>query len=124
MMKVTTVSAHIRLSRDVGSQWKTVELSAEATVDPNEDWALAQQGLYTMLTAQLRHLWSLNGHNGAESHVEATWDEIKAMPSPKDHWCPEHQTEFKRYEKDSRHWYSHSIPGGGWCKEQKTLTNS
>jgi hypothetical protein len=45
----------------------------------------------------------------------------KSLPSPKAHYCQEHQTVFKRFEKDGKHWYSHPIKGGGWCKEQPLL---
>ena len=30
--------------------------------------------------------------------------------------CPEHGEEYKRYEKNGSAWWSHQIPGGGWCK--------
>jgi hypothetical protein len=101
-MKVTQVSATIRFSKDTGQgAWKVIELGAEASVDPEENWALAQQGLYAMLTTQLRALWghpstgsgesgpehTQNGHEKPPSTtlrtgVEPTWEEIKAYPSP------------------------------------------
>lgn len=34
------------------------------------------------------------------------------------HYCEEHQTEFKRFEKDGRVWYSHKAPDGKWCREK------
>ena len=30
-------------------------------------------------------------------------------------WCPVHQCEMKRWEKDSRIWYSHKVDDD-WCK--------
>jgi hypothetical protein len=70
-MQVTTVSASVRYSKGLGpNEYKTVELTAEAHVDPDEDWLLAQQGLYAMLTAQLRALW---GQNGAASRTCPEW---------------------------------------------------
>ena len=34
------------------------------------------------------------------------------------HYCNEHGTEFKRFEKEGRVWYSHKAPDGKWCKEK------
>jgi hypothetical protein len=122
-MEVTTVSAHIRFSKEEKTGgWKTVELGCEANVGPEEDRCVGQSGLYAMLTQQLRALWSSNGHqNGSQSHPEGGWEAITVMPSPakespRPHWCSEHNTAFKRYEKDGRAWYSHRA-SNGWCKE-------
>jgi hypothetical protein len=65
-MKVNKVSATIRFSKEVHEGWKSVELGAEAALDPEDDWFLTQQGLYASLTGQLRTLW---GKNGALEHV-------------------------------------------------------
>jgi hypothetical protein len=129
-MKVTSVSVNVRYAKEIEGSWKTVELSAEATVDPEETWTLAQQGLYTMLTAQLRTIWGQNGHqNGSQKPVEGTWEELESYPSPdparqpppREHFCLEHQTEFKRYEKNGSIWYSHRNGEYGWCKEQPAM---
>jgi hypothetical protein len=95
-MRVDRVTAVLRYSAEAKGAWRTVELGAEATVDPEEDWALAQQGLYTRLTSQLREVWGWgkacpslgrrNGHNpehaqnGPEKPVEAAWEELKGAP--------------------------------------------
>jgi hypothetical protein len=55
-MKVNKVSATIRFSKEVHEGWKSVELGAEAALDPEDDWFLTQQGLYASLTGQLRTL--------------------------------------------------------------------
>jgi hypothetical protein len=31
-------------------------------------------------------------------------------------WCPIHQCEMKRREKDGKYWYSHKLDEGGWCR--------
>jgi hypothetical protein len=125
-MLIERVSAHIRFSQDTGQGWKTVELGAEAHIEPAEDWALAQQGLYAMLTVQLRQLWPQNGvapehaQNGTEKAVEpGSWEELEASPSPKsqEHYCAEHGTAFRKYEKDGKFWFSHK-QGDNWCREQ------
>jgi hypothetical protein len=57
MLKVDRVTVNIRFSKEIQGSWKSVELGTEASIDPDEDWCLAQQGLYAMLTTQLRTLW-------------------------------------------------------------------
>lgn len=123
-MDVISIKAGIKYSKDTGNGWKTVGVGAEANVDIEEDWVLAQQGLYSMLTAQLRTLWNTDGHNGHQKAGEGTWGELESLPSPVEekpgpraHWCQLHETEFRKFEKEGRYWYSHK-DGNGWCKEQ------
>jgi hypothetical protein len=133
-VKVERISAHIRFSKDTRQGWKTIELGAEASIDPaTEDWVICQTGLYSQLAQRLRTLWSQNGHNpehsqnGQEKPKEASWRELESYPSPvekkpapKAHWCEEHQTAFRKFERDGRFWYSHKN-GDGWCKEQRAM---
>ena len=75
-MKVTTITASVRFSGSVGeSRFKTIELSAEATVDAEQTWTVAQARLYHQLGCQLKALWANGNGNkpqdGAESHGEA-----------------------------------------------------
>jgi len=75
-MQISKIAAHVRFSKDIGGSWKSVELSAEASVSDREHWKQAQSELYFQLTDQLRQLWNngagapLNGASGAESHGE------------------------------------------------------
>jgi hypothetical protein len=117
-MKVMTISASVRFSKDTGQDaWKVIELEAEASVGPEEDWVLCQQGLYAALSAQLKSLWGKNGQN-PEHGLEGSVSRVKRPPrSETRHWCQQHQTEFKQYEKDGRAWRSHKAPDGTWCKE-------
>jgi hypothetical protein len=114
-MKVTTVSANIRYSQDTGKgAWKAVEIGAEATVDQRERWDTALASLYADLGQQLKALWA-NGHKPADKPVEATAG--AQPPQTPEHYCQAHQTEYKRYERDGRVWYSHRV-GNQWCKER------
>lgn len=75
-MKVTTVSASVRFSGALGgSRFKTMELSAEATLDGKETWTEAQASLYQQLGCQIKTLWangtSNKAQNGAEEPIEA-----------------------------------------------------
>ena len=110
-MKVTTVSASVRYSRAINTgEYKTIELSAEAALEPQGAWIEAQASLYTDLGQQLRTLWTAK--NG-----QANNGNTKAEDSTTEHYCAEHQTEFKRYEKEGRVWYAHKA-GQKWCKEK------
>ena len=121
-MKVTTISANIRYSLDTGhGAWKVIELGAEATIDAKDSWQQAQHQLYGELSQQLQKMWAngktaQNDHDSAVETIKAT-EPAPAPPNP-EHWCREHQTEFKRHERQGRVWFSHKAPDGKWCKEK------
>lgn len=48
--------------------------------------------------------------NGSNGHASANGNDHG--PS----WCPIHEVEMRRFEKDGRAWYSHKTDDGGWCK--------
>jgi hypothetical protein len=85
-MKVDRVSVSIRYSKDIQGAWKTIETGAEASLDEAEDWVIAQQGLYAMLSAQMRELYQQgqqpqHAHNGSEKAVEGSnWQELTQPP--------------------------------------------
>ena len=98
-----------------------MELSAEATVQGDEDWQDAQSKLYQELGRQVKHLW-LKGQKpleGAEKAVEGipAPDLTRPPPTVPDHYCLEHQTGFKRYQRGANTWYSHKTVDGAWCRE-------
>ena len=114
-MNVTTISATVRYSKPLPDEaWKAVELSAEASLDPNETWIEAQASLYQDLGRQLKALWTSNGNGQA---VNGTAKAEATTTEQSNHYCQEHQTEFKRYEKDGRTWYAHKA-GQKWCREK------
>ena len=120
-MEVTTVSASVRFSGAVGpSRFKTVELSAEATVQGDEDWQDAQSELYSRLGKQVKYLW-LQGQKALEGAEKAPEDipgpDLTAPPPVPDHYFLEHQAEFKRYHRGANTWYSHKTVDGAWCRE-------
>ena len=119
-MKVTTVSATIKYSLDTGHGWKAVELGAEAILDANDSWQAAQHQLYGELSQQLQKMWA-NGktaQNGSESSAQPVSEpEPSQPPEQPAHWCQEHQTEFKKHERQGKVWYSHKAPDGKWCKQ-------
>ena len=124
-MKVTTVSASVRFSGIVGdSRFKTIELSAEATLDAKETWTEAQARLYEQLGCQLKAMWAngtgQNAQDDAEEPTKAPSEpepaQIPAMPP--EHYCQEHGTPFKRYARGESAWWSHKTADGKWCREK------
>ena len=115
-MKITTISASVRFSKAIQPGcYKTIELTAEAEVMPKEDWHEAQSQLYDQLSIQLKALWPARNGDTAPSErrngLEHSRDTTQA------HYCSEHGTEYRRYEKEGRVWYSHQS-GDSWCKEK------
>ena len=98
-----------------------MELSAEATVQSDEDWQNAQNELYQELGKQVKRLW-LQGQKapeGAEKAVEDIPGSGLTEPPAPDHYCQEHQAEFKRYQRGANTWYSHKTVDGAWCRESQ-----
>jgi hypothetical protein len=95
--------------------FKTVEIEAEATLNPEEDYHEAQVALYHELGDTMNYVFSGNGagksHNGPPKAVQP----LTAAPR-REHWCSTHQTEYKMFTKEGRTWYSHKTRDG-WCKE-------
>ena len=120
-MKVTTVSANIRFSKEIAGAWKVIELGAEASLDPKDTWQAAQHQLYGELSQQLHKMWA-NGktaQNGAQSHTKAPQaPEPPQPPEPPAHVCQGHQTPFKRYSQGESVWWSHKTADGKWCREK------
>ena len=110
-MNITTVSASVRYSKALGQgQHKTVELSAAADLEPQEDWHDAQSDLYQELGQQLKTLWS------SESTVQSVNGDVTSEEIVDEHYCNQHKTNFLRHEKDDEVWYSHKFDDT-WCRE-------
>src|ERR671919_109468 len=96
-MKVTTVTATLRYSAEAQGAWRSIEVGAEATLtNSDESWETAQAELYHKLGQQLKVLWN-SGNGRAETQEQA---QPEAPASKPDHYCQEHQQEFRRHEKD------------------------
>jgi hypothetical protein len=97
-MKVVTVAASIRYSKSLEpGEHKTIELSAEASLDPGDDWSVAQQDLYGSLTTQLKALW---GKNGVAEH--APEGSTMAVPPPQEERGPG-EKDLEHLEHHPRH---------------------
>ena len=79
-MKITTISASVRFSKAIQPGcYKTIELSAEGTLNPTEDWQTAQSTLYADLGEQLKALWSTRSDQSAPTG-QATGMKIVEVP--------------------------------------------
>ena len=114
-MRVTTVSATLRYSAEAKGAWRSIEVGAEATLNSSdENWETAQSQLYQKLGRQLKTLWG----NGVEK--DSSEEQTQATPPKTEHWCDNHQTEFKARAGPHGEFYSHSVNGTGqWCNESK-----
>ncbi|MDP6452699.1 MAG: hypothetical protein QF898_05260 [SAR202 cluster bacterium] len=129
-MKVVNVSASIRYSKPVGDgSFKTIEIAAEGTLTPNENWQDAQSDLYDQLAGQLRQIWTKKGQKTTSKHATSTLGigtGEKSLSNPETpetskkitHSCAEHGVAFRRYEKNGHEWYSHKVDDGTWCREK------
>jgi hypothetical protein len=112
-VKVTTISANLRFSKDIGhGAWQVIEIGAEVSIDPGENWQTAQSVLYQQLGQQMTVLW--NNGTGKPAQEPPTPE----TPAPKrEHWCEVHQSDYKKFEKEGKVWFSHKTTEGKWCRE-------
>jgi hypothetical protein len=62
------------------------------------------------------YMYYRNGSRQPESKVEESKKEdVKNDGKDNPSWCPIHQCEMKRWDKDGRVWYSHKADGE-WCR--------
>jgi hypothetical protein len=121
-MNVNAISVHIRYSKPLADgSHKTVELAAEGTLAPGEDWHEAELSLYNELGQAMKQAFASNGsgkaQNGPEKSAQAPAKKTPtSRPDRPTHWCETHNCDFHRYEKNGKVWYSHRV-GNSWCRE-------
>jgi hypothetical protein len=60
--------------------------------------------------------YARNGSRQPDSKlVESKTEEVNSNGEGNPAWCPIHQCEMKRWDKDGRVWYSHKADGE-WCR--------
>ena len=143
-MDVTKVSTAIRYSKSLAPyEQKTIELSAEGTVDPKEQWQAALSYLYQQLGQEMKALWARNGTTPHQEQASlSTPEPPEAQPtqegpvqaqsaqnrtteagngnSQQSHFCVEHNQEFRKRNGPHGEFYSHQIKGTRqWCNESK-----
>jgi hypothetical protein len=115
-MKVDRVTATLRYSAEARGAWRSLEIGAEATVAPDEDWHTAQASLYQQLAQQLQALWD-NRRADEASEKSAKISEEANLPTTQEHYCQQHQVAYRRYEKDGKVLWAHKTPDDTWCRE-------
>jgi hypothetical protein len=115
-MEVDRVKATLRYSAEAKGAWRSLEIGAEATVAPDEDWHTAQASLYHQLGQQLQALWDNPRADEAPEKPAEAPEEPNLPPTP-EHYCQQHQAEYQRYEKDGKVLWAHKAPDGKWCRE-------
>ena len=70
---------------------------------------------YLLSNACTPYTYSRNGSTKVEiKSSESKKDEAQASGKDNPAWCPIHQCEMKRWDKNGRVWYSHKVDGK-WC---------
>jgi hypothetical protein len=115
-MEVDRVKATLRYSAEAKGAWRSLEIGAEATVAPDEDWHTAQASLYHQLGQQLQALWDNRRADEAPEKPAETSEEAN-LPTRPEHYCQQHQAEYRRYEKEGKVLWAHKAPDGTWCRE-------
>jgi hypothetical protein len=116
-MKVTTVTATLRYSAEAKGAWRSIEVGAEATLtNSDESWEQAQAELYQRLGKQLKVLWN-NGTAKTETQEQPS-NGPDSPATPRQHFCVEHNQEYKKRvnKQTGEPFYSHR-QGGGWHNE-------
>lgn len=124
-MEIDRIKINVRFSKNTKhGEYKTIEVGAEASIGPSENWEEASDELYNQLAKQLAR--SFNGPTEEPSEektapvedLPAKIDEESSPPESK-HWCEEHQTNFEKREGLQKTWWSHKVKDGdgGWHKE-------
>lgn len=144
-MNIKLVKVAVKFSKEIGYNcWKTVELGAEADVDPEEDSWEAQRSLTLDLWAELDAGWDkgpspsqpsqaqpseeqspFDGAEGAPEADKAPKPTPKSSgrpappPEAQQRHCVEHKVDFSRKVKGQDVWWSHKLADGSWCNEPK-----
>lgn len=133
-MRVSTISARIKASKEVNGCWKTIEFGAEAVLDSGDDWKKSQHQLFADLSSQLKKALNPNRKNPKKpdypeppiptgTRAEKP-REKKEKGNPETKMCPIHNVPMKRWTKNGGSWYSHLVdPGDGtepyWCNGKR-----
>jgi hypothetical protein len=115
-MRVTDVQALVKYSVEVKGAWVTVELGGTASLTNSEETLEnVSDELHKRLTKQLKVLWASNKAGGGETPEQAR---TETKPETQENWCTTHNTEFKKFSKDGKTWFSHRT-ADGWHKQGK-----
>jgi hypothetical protein len=116
-MRVTEVHTTMRYSSEAKGAWRSIEVGATATLtSSDETLESSMMELYNRLASQLRVLW-YKGNGSSKDAEGIDTQPVQTLAQP-DHWCSEHDVQYKLHEKGGSTWYSHR-QGTAWCNEPR-----
>jgi hypothetical protein len=127
-VKITEVQALVKYSTEVKGSWVAIELGGTAMLTNSEETLeSATAELYNRLAQQIKTLYREKKSEGGDSRKQETQGQhgeasVKPGNNPattKEHWCSEHNQEWKPKEGKYGTFYSHKAPDGKWCNESK-----
>jgi hypothetical protein len=135
-MKVTEVTVAAKYSLDTGKGWKSIEAGATAALTASDETLESvSDELYNRLSRQLKALWANGngkdssqaegsrpvgeGHQTNAQPAQASTPPLVAAPA-REHWCSEHNQEYKKRSGPYGEFYSHQIKGSRQFCNEKT----
>jgi len=122
-MRVNTIGARIKATKEVNGCWKTIEFGAEGILESGDDWKKSQDQLFADLTSQLKKAFNPNGKNPKkpdypERPIPKGTNTGKGKPKSKP--CPVHPGQMLKLwsNENGGQWYSHLVEDEGepyWC---------
>ncbi len=115
-MKVDRISASVRKSMEIpnGGGWRTVELGAEASLAPDDDWEECHGMLFVALSEEMAEKLP-TPKKATVTAPDDPFDELEPAEAPKgEEWCQAHNVKMTQKENATGAWYSHKV-GNDWC---------
>jgi len=126
-MRVTTITARVKASKEVNGCWKTIEFGAEGVLESGDDWKKSQDQLFAGLGEQLKKAFRPNGQEkirATHTRKQPTKSKEKTpngSPKPESKPCPLHPGQVLKLWRNENggQWYSHRLPDGSWCSGER-----
>jgi hypothetical protein len=126
-VKITEVQALVKYSTEVKGSWVAIELGGTAMLTNSEETLeSATAELYNRLTQQIKPLYREKKSEGGDIRKQETQEQPSNAPdhSPgpattQQHYCVEHNQEYKKRNGQYGEFWSHQIKGTRqWCNEK------
>jgi hypothetical protein len=130
-VKINEVTTTVRYSAEAKGAWRSIEVGATASLGPDDNPDTAQNELYDWVASQVKASWSkgkikgnaehgISGPQVNGQHSAAQANGAGASQPDLDHFCQEHNQEFKKRTGRFGDFWSHQVNGTGqWCNEAK-----
>ncbi len=120
--KISTISEN--QMAEAPASWNTRYISPEGfecqlTLSPESGSELLEKVdgaiTYLLINDCVPYTYNRGGYRGPANNKSKNGNEYGPDQSDDPAWCPIHQCEMKRWEKDGRVWFSHKVDDD-WCK--------